>query len=249
MVHSERSQMLVLTVLAMSSFLAVPRPAPAASVIGWGRQAGNSSHGKCTAIAAGSLHTLALTANGAVVARGDNFYAQAAPPAGEDFAAIAAGANHSLALKADGSIVAWGRNNHGQATPPAGTNHSLALKADGSIVAWGSSDFGLDTAPTETDFVEIAAGNYHNLARKTDGSIVAWGQNNHDLLEPPPENNFIAVAAGELHDLALRRHCRYLLAGDLDNDCTVNLADVAKMASNWLVNCYHTPNNAACIPK
>lgn len=78
---------------------------------------------------------------------------------------------------------------------------------------------------------------------------MAWGSSDFGLDTAPTETDFVEIAAGELHDLALRRHCRYLLAGDLDNDCTVNLADVAKMASNWLVNCYHTPNNAACIPK
>lgn len=88
MVHSERSQMLVLTVLAIRSLAAATQPAPAASVIGRGRQSPDSDHGKCAAVAAGSSHTLALTADGAIAARGDSFYAQAAPPAREDFAAI-----------------------------------------------------------------------------------------------------------------------------------------------------------------
>jgi len=41
--------------------------------------------------------------------------------------------------------------------------------------------------------------------------------------------------------------CPYKLIGDLNNDCRVNLADVAIMACNWLIDCNVTPEDPACL--
>jgi len=43
--------------------------------------------------------------------------------------------------------------------------------------------------------------------------------------------------------------CLYRLAGDLNDDCRVDFADLAVMAANWLVDCGAVPTNPACIPK
>ena len=99
------------------------------------------------AIAAGGNHSLALMADGTVVAWGENTDAegnlagQSDVPAGMTAVkAIAAGEYHSLAVKSDGTLAAWGVNSQGQCGPlPALTNvvavagggaHSLALGAD-----------------------------------------------------------------------------------------------------------------------
>ncbi len=94
------------------------------------------------AIAAGDDHSLALRADGTVVAWGQNFWGQtAAPSQATNVSAIAAGRDHSLALRADGTVVAWGRNTSGQTNVPSfltnvvaiagGRNHSLALVETG----------------------------------------------------------------------------------------------------------------------
>jgi hypothetical protein len=71
-------------------------------------------------LAGGYWHSLALKADGTVVAWGLNDFDQTSVPAGlTDVVQVAAGEYHSLALKADGTVVAWGHNGTGQATVPA----------------------------------------------------------------------------------------------------------------------------------
>jgi len=43
--------------------------------------------------------------------------------------------------------------------------------------------------------------------------------------------------------------CQYAVAGDLNNDCTVDFLDFAIMADNWLTDCYVDPDDPACVPK
>lgn len=81
------------------------------------------------------------------------------------------------------------------------------------------------------------------------GSVVAWGFNTHGEAEDPDGNDFVAIAAGYNHSLAIRRHCEYVLAGDLNDDCKVDFSDLALMAANWLIDCDQNPTNPACVPK
>jgi hypothetical protein len=100
------------------------------------------------AIAGGLYHSLALEADGTVVAWGAGAtntgsipnYGQALVPAGlSNVVGIAAGIYHSLALRADGSVVIWGAGtsdtgtspNYGQALVPAGLTNVIALVGGG----------------------------------------------------------------------------------------------------------------------
>jgi beta propeller repeat protein len=44
-------------------------------------------------------------------------------------------------------------------------------------------------------------------------------------------------------------NCPYVLAGDFNGDCIVDLYDFAAMASNWLIDCLAEPGNPVCVPK
>lgn len=162
------------------------------TVVGWGRNyygettgvaSGNlqSTNGpvilgghtltNAVAIAAGDTHSLALKADGMVVAWGDNSSGQTNVPGTlNNVVAIALGGSEStkqcLALKADGNAVAWGSNVYGQTNIPPGLSnivavavgsaHSLALVGNGPPVihalasnpTWSTNGFTL-SVPSE----------------------------------------------------------------------------------------------------
>lgn len=43
--------------------------------------------------------------------------------------------------------------------------------------------------------------------------------------------------------------CNYELAGDLNNDCRVDLQDIAILAANWLVDCDMGPTHPSCVDR
>ena len=75
----------------------------------------------CVAIAAGEEHCLALTAEGRVVAWGNNDLGQTSVPASAltGVVKIAAGPYSSIALKKDGTVITWGDSKTESQNPPA----------------------------------------------------------------------------------------------------------------------------------
>lgn len=127
-----------------------------------------------TAMAAGTLHSLAVKSDGTVWSWGYNHLGQLGngttsndptPPVQvsnlSDMTTVAAGGNHSLALKNDGTVWAWGSN-------------STAQLGDGTTNTFR-------TTPVQTSGLSnvraLAAGNSHSMALKSDGTVWTWGNN------------------------------------------------------------------------
>ena len=126
-----------------------------------------------TAVAAGGRHSLALLANGTVVAWGANGRGQLGdgetaespvPVAVHELSnvrALAAGGSHSLALLKNGTVMAWGDNESGQLGVGKGTEEALLPVA----------------VPGLTNVKAIAAGPDYSLALLANGTVMAWGEN------------------------------------------------------------------------
>lgn len=132
-------------------------------------------------VAAGTSHTLALTADGRLYSWGHNVFGQLGDgtnftrpqaaaavvlPAGAGaITRIAAGCAHSLALTANGQLFAWGSNADGQLG-----NGSSEPQARPVAVA-------LPRKSTATGWAQLATGASHTLALTNDGQLYGWGCN------------------------------------------------------------------------
>jgi alpha-tubulin suppressor-like RCC1 family protein len=121
-----------------------------------------------TAIAAGNMHSLALTSTGQVLAWGFNAFGQlgngtttttgcqcistpvqASMPSGTTVTAIAGGRYHSLAAISWGQVFAWGNNSYGQLGNGTTTNSSTPVQV---------------SLPSGTTVTAVAGGYAHGLA-------------------------------------------------------------------------------------
>lgn len=163
-----------------------------------------------TAISAGDRFTLALLANGTVMAWGDNQYGQmgngsttysALPVPVEGLVgvtAVAAGGGQSLAVLSDGKVMAWGDNQYGQ------LGNGTTTDSDVHEVVSGLSDV-----------TAAASGSLHSMALLPNGTVDTWGDNGsgqlgdgtfHDRSKPGPVPGLIGVtqiSAGQQFSVAL----------------------------------------------
>jgi len=189
-----------------------------------------SNNKNVEAVAAGYMHSLALTDDEEVVAWGDNSRGQINVPhdCNDDIEAIAAGGYHSMALDGNGKVYAWGDNSAGQVTVPtsarsniraisAGLLHSLALHKNGKVFAWGDAMFGQIYAPSGLEkVIAISAGALHSTALRNDGMVFVWGDNsfNQGVVPEKALSRITAVAAGYFHNLALTADGEVIAWGD-----------------------------------
>jgi alpha-tubulin suppressor-like RCC1 family protein/phosphodiesterase/alkaline phosphatase D-like protein len=153
----------------------------------WVNQSGVLAGKRVVAVGAGTLHSLALCADGTLATWGYNNYGtlgnqtsvSSSVPVLVDatgvlaslrVTAIAAGGYHNLALCADGSLVAWGRNSTGQLGNNSLANSTVPVRVDQSGALAGKR------------ITAIAAGGSHSLVLCSDGTLAAWGANDKNQL-------------------------------------------------------------------
>jgi alpha-tubulin suppressor-like RCC1 family protein len=183
--------------------------------------------GPVTQVAAGAIHSLAVTSTGQLYAFGGNLSGELGnttnyhtqqpnptpalvtlPGASGPVTQVAAGAFHSLAVTSTGQLYAFGSNSQGQL---------------------GITTSGFTPSPTPTlvtlpgaggPVTQVAAGGYFTLAVTSSGQLYAFGENhfgqlgnNKEPLEPHPTPTLVTlpgevgpvtqVAAGANHSLAV----------------------------------------------
>ena len=169
---------------------------------------------RVVAVSAGSDHSLALSADGAVWSWGSGFFGklghgdqqrQLLPKkieasAGQRVVAVSAGDAHSLALTADGALWSWGY---------------------GALGQLGHGDEQYQLLPTKIEAfadqraVAVSAGAWHSLALTSDGAVWSWGDGDggqlghgdeQQQLLPKKVEGFAgegAVSAGTYHSIAI----------------------------------------------
>ncbi|MBE7504328.1 MAG: SUMF1/EgtB/PvdO family nonheme iron enzyme [Verrucomicrobiales bacterium] len=143
------------------------------------------------ALAAGTYHSLALRADGTVVAWGLNDVRQTnVPPDLSGVVAIAAGRYYSLALKQDGAVAGWGSVSGAPWHPPAnwtnlvtidgGRDWAVALRRDGRVVGW---------SPSPTVLARLVTADLTNIVAldATEALAAYWRANNTLVVKMVPD--------------------------------------------------------------
>ena len=165
-------------------------------------------------MSAGTAHSLALTADGAVWSWGDGGLGRGHGDeqrhwqpkkvealAGQRIVAVSAGPIHSIAITVDGAVWSWGEGVYGRLGHGDLQDQLLPKKVE---------------AFAEQRVVAASAGEYHSLAITMDGSVWSWGigasgqlghgdQQNQLLpkkVEALAGQRVVAVSAGREHSLA-----------------------------------------------
>jgi len=133
-------------------------------------------------IAAGCLHSLAVSTHGQLYGWGFNAFGQIGDGTTTErdtpvkvslgswvngspkprLVALFGGLGHSLALLSDGVLLAWGNNLYGQLGDGTGNNSYVAVQV---------------AEPGGTKVAAIAAGGYNGLALSSTHQLRAWGNN------------------------------------------------------------------------
>ncbi|MEO5913683.1 MAG: cadherin-like beta sandwich domain-containing protein [Luteolibacter sp.] len=161
-------------------------------------------------ISSAAGNSLAVCADGSVVAWGSNYYGQlgdgttTSPTepvmvsltgslASKSVVAVAAGGYHSLAVCSDGSVLAWGGNIHGQLGDGTTTARLSPVLVSTAGVLAGKT------------VVAVSAGFEYSLALCSDGTLAAWGLNSSyqlGVLTSPYRESSVPVPVNQTGILA-----------------------------------------------
>jgi len=143
---------------------------------------------------AGTEHTVAITADGTILAWGaswghrlgigDGWNATPTPILGTEaftWRYVSTGYDHTIAIRGDGSLWGWGFNSHGQ------------VRAEGAQVVALSS---ITIPEGPTDWARVSTGHNYTIATGTDGTLWSWGYNTGGQLGrgvSPPASGQVVV--------------------------------------------------------
>ena len=117
-------------------------------------------------------------------------------------------------------------------------NPDLSAAGMAWVTNLGFADTGMNIGIDEMGDGDID--NYSSVyAGKIPTGTITLGQQNDST--NAGNRNMYSVAA-------IPNNCHFQLAGDINGDCKINIADLAIMAQGWLIDCDNTPDDPLCIP-
>ena len=168
-------------------------------------------------ISAGGYRSVALRADGTVVATGENENGACNVTSWRDVVAIATDFTYTVGLKSDGDVIVTGTDKYGACrilnwkdivNIAAHNSVTAALRIDGTVVATGRTEEGACDVSGWENIIDIAVGGYHTVGLKSDGTVVStevtdrnvdYGQYNVSEWE-----DIVAIAAGSTHTVGLK---------------------------------------------
>ena len=167
----------------------------------WNEIVGNNT------VAAGYDHIAAITADGTVVAHGDNDNNQCEVENWTDVISVSVGSNRTVGLKNDGTVISTNDTDNSKlfgwkdiVAVDAKYYKVVGLKADGTVVSTNNGGYS-----SWENIIAIASGGNHMVGLKADGTVVATGGNN-DCGECNVSGwtDIVAISAGYDHTVGLK---------------------------------------------
>ena len=183
--------------------------------------------------AANGHHTVALLANGKVLATGENEYGQCNVSSWEDIVAIDNSYGITVGLKSDGTVVAVGDNEYGKCNVSKWTNIvaicssptvTYGVKSDGTVVTTGYNDDGQSDVKEWTNIVAVFANDEGETAfgLKSDGTVVATGDNTYGQCNVAHWTDIVKIVCNYGTVVGLKEDGTIVCEGDTEffnNDC------------------------------
>lgn len=163
--------------------------------------------------AAKERHSVAIRADGTVVAVGDSTFGRCDVGNWRDIVSVSVGKFHTVGLRADGTVVAVGDNRYNKCdvsrwrdviSVSAGDFGTVGLRKDGTCFAIGSDTFCYDRVCAWTDICAISAGACHTVGLKHDGTVVSAGDNTYGQCDVQGWTDIVAVSARFHHTVGLK---------------------------------------------
>ena len=164
-------------------------------------------------LSAGGYRTVAIRADGSVVAVGENEDGQCDVTEWSDIIDVAVGRFHTVGLKSDGNAVAIGSKGFGKCDVKdwtdiidvdAGIWHTVGLKSDGTVVAVGENDDGECDVLNWTDITAVSAASDFTVGLRSDGTVVSTGKNNLGQRNVSRWRDIMAICASDYITVGLK---------------------------------------------
>ena len=188
-------------------------------------------HSQLKTLDGGHNFTVALKADGTVVAAGDNEFGQCNVSDWTDIVAVT-GCIPAIGLRRDGTVVATGESTEGQCdvgiwtdivAVSTGVYHTVGLRSNGTVVTAGADFNGQCATDGWTDIVAIAAGSSYTIGLRSDGTVVSAGLNSLGQCDVGGWTDIVAIAAGGIHTVGLRSNGTVVATGWNEyGQCNVN---------------------------